>query len=202
MDLFKQANTYKYETYKEIVFRLADEGKNSGTIDEERIAATLINKQRIKRIDKQCVLQDELAQLIAAIKTKLTWFVLTESWCGDGAQCIPVLAKMAAVNPNIEMHLLFRDEHPAIMDAYLTNGSRSIPKLIIVDQASGKELQQWGPRPKAIQEMVSAYKQEFPNATHDEFVQQLHLWYARDKTNAIQNEFKELLKGINQSSVD
>jgi hypothetical protein len=63
-------------------------------------------------------------------------------------------------------------------------------------------LQQWGPRPKAIQEMVSAYKQEFPNATHDEFVQQLHLWYARDKTNAIQNEFKELLKGINQSSVD
>lgn len=196
MNLLNETNTYSYEAYKEIVFRLADEGKNSGTIDEERIAATLINKQRIKRIDKQCVLQDALLQQLNQISATQEWFLLTESWCGDGAQCIPVIAKMAESNPNIKLQLLFRDEHPQVMDAYLTNGSRSIPKLIIVDKASGKELQQWGPRPKAIQEMVSAYKQEFPNATHDEFVQQLHLWYARDKTNAIQNELIQLLQSV------
>jgi hypothetical protein len=196
MDLFKQANTYSYETYKEIVFRLADEGKSSGEENNERIAATSINKQRIKRIDKQCILQDELAQLIAAMQTKQTWFVLTESWCGDGAQSIPVLAKMAAANPNIEIKLLFRDEHVDIMDVYLTNGSRSVPKLIIFDNENNKELLTWGPRPKAIQAMVHEYKQAFPTATHDEFVQNLHLWYARDKTNAIQNEFKKILKDI------
>lgn len=196
MELFKQAQTYSYEAYKEIVFRLADEGKNSGEANEERIAATNINKQRIKRIDKQCVLHDDLTAQLAKIQTAQQWFLLTESWCGDGAQCIPVIAKMAETNPNIELKLMFRDEHLAIMDKYLSNGSRAIPKLIIFNKDTGAELTTWGPRPKAIQEMVATYKREFPEATHDEFVQNLHLWYARDKTNALQNEFKELLTNM------
>jgi hypothetical protein len=82
------------------------------------------------------------------------------------------------------------------MDAFLTNGSRSIPKLIIINKESNEVVESWGPRPQAIQNMVINFKKEFPNADHDELVKNLHLWYARDKTNAIQDEFKVLLSKL------
>jgi hypothetical protein len=194
IDLLNIKKSYSYEDYKQIVFQLADEGKNSGEQTEERIAATNINAQRIKRIDKQCELSEKLISKTTKLVSKYEWILITESWCGDGAQCIPVIAKIALLNTNIELKLIFRDESLAIMDLFLTNGSRSVPKLICVEKESGEVIGTWGPRPKAIQEMVIDYKKNFPEASHDEFVKNLHLWYARDKTQALQNDFLEFMQ--------
>lgn len=195
-DILDIKKHYNYEEYKKIVFQLADEGKSSGEQSEERIAATNINAQRIKRIDKQCELQEDLIEIAKKIKSKYEWVLITESWCGDGAQCIPVISKIASVIPNVELKFIFRDDNLTIMDAFLTNGSRSIPKLIIINKESEEIEGIWGPRPQAIQEMVTNFKKEFPNANHDELVKNLHLWYARDKTNAVQEEFKTLLNKL------
>lgn len=192
LEINQIAKPYTYQEYKELVVSLADRKKTSGEQTPEHIDATIINAQRMKRIDKQCNITDELKEVIQSISKKYTWLLIAETWCGDGAQCIPVIAKIADLNLNIELKIILRDENPSIIDIFLTNGSRSIPKLVFIHNE--QVLGTWGARPKAIQKMVLDFKQSFPDATHDEFVTNLHLWYARDKTQAIQNEFIEVLK--------
>lgn len=118
---------------------------------------------------------------------------MAETWCGDGAQNIPIIAKIAATSPNIKLTILFRDENPDIMNAYLTNGSKSIPKLICKDAQTKQDIGTWGPRPSDIQQMVLQFKSENPTASHEEFVKNLHLWYAKDKGVSIQKDFATLL---------
>ena len=75
-----------------------------------------------------------------------TWFVLTEGWCKDAAQIVPVLHALAKLNSNIELKVLLRDDNLDLMDQYLTNGKRrSIPRLIAVDPDVMEELSSWGP---------------------------------------------------------
>lgn len=190
-------HTYSYEDYKKLVINFAEESKTSGEQSEERIAATSINAQRIKRIDKQCVINEDLQVLVSKITARQHWLIITESWCGDGAQCIPVIAKIAALNNNIKLELVFRDEHLDLIDCFLTNGSRSIPKLICKDESTDEINFIWGPRPKTIQDKVLELKKNNPAITHDELVKNIHLWYAHDKTQSIQLEFMDLLNKIN-----
>lgn len=191
-EINKIKNPYSYTEYRDMVVKLAEQKKCTGELTPEHIDATVINAQRMKRIDKQCEIDNDLTQIINSISKKYTWILLVESWCGDGAQCVPVISKMAELNPNIELKLVLRDENPELIDAFLTNGSRSIPKLIFTH--NNHVIDTWGARPKAIQKMVTEFKQANPNVSHEDFVLNLHLWYARDKTQSIQNEFKELLQ--------
>ena len=187
-------NPYTYEEYKGLVVSLAKNSKSSGEENEERISATKINVHRLNRIDKQCELSAILRASIHGFQYDCLWILITESWCGDGAQCIPVISKIANQSSNIELKLIFRDENLNLIDRYLTNGSRSVPKLICIDKTTHHEIGTWGPRPIEIQKMVLDYKKNNPNSTHDEFVNNLHLCYARDKTQSIQDEFIDLLK--------
>jgi len=187
-------NSLSYENYKTLVFSYSENNKTSG--DEqipERVAATKLNAQRIKRLDKQIELNSEIKNELSRINKKWTWVVLIETWCGDGAQNIPVIAKIAQHNPNIELKIILRDENPEIMSAYLTNGSRSIPKLICFDSDTKEEIGSWGPRPEKIQQMVKEFKLTNPHCTHEELVKNIHLWYARDKGESTQKEFAALL---------
>lgn len=190
----KIKKTYTYEDYKNLVYTLTEKSSNTGEKTEERIVATKLNSQRLKRIDKQCELIIELKKEIKEYKTNSLWILLVESWCGDGAQCLPVISKIANESSNIELKIILRDENIEIMDSYLTNGSRSIPKLICINKNTNEEIGTWGPRPTNIQKMVFEFKQDFPNANHEEFVTNLHLLYARDKTVSIQTDFLNLFK--------
>ncbi len=152
---------------------------------------TKLNFQRSSRIKKTYKPSDEIISAIENIEKKQLWMVLTEPWCGDSAQNLPYIAKIAELNYNIDFRILLRDENPEIMDQYLTNGkSRSIPKLVAFDD-EGKELFQWGPRPKLAQEMVNNWKAE--GLSKDEFIEKLHLWYGRNRGEELEKEFIELL---------
>jgi len=149
----------------------------------------------MKRIDKQVQINAPLHQLIQENQQAVEWTILSEAWCGDGAQIIPVIAKIAAISPEtIDLKIILRDENPEIMDAYLTNGSRSIPKLICKDRESGKVLGTWGPRPAGIVKMKEDFMQQNPGVDHDTFVKNLHLWYAKDGGRAIQHDFEQLVQ--------
>lgn len=187
-------NAYSYREYKKMVIDYAENGGTSGNEKStEHIEATKINAQRMKRIDKTVEINEEIKGAAEKCNKKWIWIILVESWCGDGAQNIPVIAKIAEHSPNIELKLIFRDENLGIMDAYLTNGSRSMPKLIVVDSETKEEIGIWGPRPVKIQQMVKEYKAQFPAVSHDEFVKNLHLWYAKDKGEALQEDIGKLL---------
>lgn len=187
-------NAYSYVDYRNLVTGYA-EGRSTSGVDQllERIEATKLNAHRMRRIDKQIELSDSLKKIIQNINRKITFIVIAESWCGDGAQNIPMIAKIADITSNIELKIIFRDENIEIMDAYLTNGSRSIPKVIFIDSETKEELGTWGPRPAKIQEMVKEFKAQYPESSHDDFVLSLHLWYAKDMGEALQNDFEKLL---------
>lgn len=185
---------YSYKEYFELVQTLAENDQTTGNDPTpERIEATKLNAQRMKRITRQFVLSDEIKGLLFQLDKPWKWLLLAEAWCGDGAQCIPIIARIAETNSHIELKIIIRDENPQLMDAYLTNGGRAIPKLICFDKVTGKEIGCWGARPAAIQQMVKEFKANNPQATHEEFVKNLHTWYAQDKGKSLESDFIDLL---------
>ncbi len=193
------AQAMTYPQYRSLVNQLLATGKTTGTHQDPKLVQyTELNAQRMSRLDKTTVLKESLVQELKNVSGPWTWLVLTEGWCGDAAQNIPVLAKMAEVSPQIELKLLLRDENLELMDQYLTDGSRSIPKLICLKTDTIEEAGHWGPRPAAAQQLVLDYKANPQGMSHDEFIATVHAWYAKDKTQSLQLEFEPLLKTWNQ----
>ena len=107
----------------------------------------------------------------------LKLLVLAEDWCGDASNTIPILAKLSDLAPGIELRILRRDEHPDVMDRYLTNGARSIPVVIALDR-DFHELGHWGPRPRLLQEWVLEERKK--GTPKDQLYPEVRRWYARD----------------------
>jgi hypothetical protein len=149
-----------------------------------------LNLQRTIRIERKHVAPARVAAAAAAIRKPQLWMVLTEPWCGDSAQNLPYICKIAGCNPRIDLRILLRDQNLDIMDRYLTHGTRSIPKLVAFDE-SGMERFQWGPRPQAAVEVFRSWKEA--GAAPEVVRLKLHLWYARDHGRALEEEFIVLL---------
>ncbi|MEQ9440084.1 MAG: thioredoxin family protein [Cyclobacteriaceae bacterium] len=183
-----------YATYRHLIDSLLTEQKTTGNNQSDSyIEYTKLNVQRMRRLDKTTKLQPELLRQLEQVAQPWVWFVLTEAWCGDAAQSLPVLAQIAAASPHITLQLLLRDEYPEVMDAYPTNGARSIPKLICLNQDL-VEIGTWGPRPAQAQQMLLNYKEKYGEhfqEHYQEFSEEVQLWYARDRTLAIQQELSE-----------
>lgn len=193
-DIIKKSlqKTYTYQAYKDLVKTLLLEGKSTGPNQSEDLTNySLLNDKRMKRLDKTINILDDTKQFLKTIKSPQTWLVLTEGWCGDAAQNLPVIHKMAEVNSNINLQLVLRDENLELMDLFLTNGGRSIPKLIALDKDLNI-LFTWGPRPQTATNMVLDYKTKH-GSLDAQFKQDLQVWYNKDKGESIQNDFKELI---------
>ncbi|GHA57090.1 thioredoxin family protein [Pontibacter akesuensis] len=188
-------NPRSYQAYHSVVAELVRQQKTSGPEQsEERIAYTKLNLQRMKRVEKQFVLLPELEMLLQENKPEWEWVVLSESWCGDGAQQIPAIAAIAAQAPGISLRVLLRDENPNWMDTCLTNGSRAIPKLICTSPVTGERMFTWGPRPAAIQEQLNNFKAANPRAEAAEVALYLHSLYAQDRSQALQQDLLVLMR--------
>lgn len=184
-------NTYTYLEYKNFIKQLLAEGKSTGPHQSEDLTNySMLNDRRMKRLDKTIKLSETTQLQIAKVTTPQTWLVITEGWCGDAAQNLPVIDKMASLNSNIELKLVLRDENLALMDLFLTNGGRSIPKLIILDKDFNVK-NTWGPRPKIATKMVADYKAKH-GALDAAFKQDLQVWYNKDKGQSTQNDFVEM----------
>ncbi len=187
------AASQSYEAYQQMIATLLAEGKTTGANhSEDMLHYTELNLQRMRRLDKTAQLTEAVQEKLSSVAGSQTWLVLTEAWCGDAAQSIPLMAKMAEASPHVTLKLLLRDEHPDVMDAYLTNGSRSIPKLVCLTEDL-QVLGTWGPRPAEAQQLMNDFKQQHPDEGYQALAKEMQLWYARDRTQAIQKEFAELL---------
>lgn len=103
---------------------------------------------------------EELRSAVELIDESQVWMVLTEPWCGDSAFLLPVIAEAAALSEQITLRILLRDDNLDIMDQYLTNGSRSIPKLVVFSE-NGDEHFTWGPRPQGAAQRYQALNEEY-----------------------------------------
>jgi len=184
-----------YEEYRRMIDSFIMIGKSTAKKDSENLLEySKLNVVRMNRLDKTVELIPGLKHTVEQIDAPQKWIVLTEGWCGDAAQTIPVFDKIAKLNSNIQLKFLLRDENIELMDQYLTNGkSRSIPKLIAIDE-NNKELFNWGPRPKTLQEMF--YHMKANAISNDTIKEEMHRWYAKDKTVTTQMEILNLLKEV------
>jgi hypothetical protein len=185
---------FSYPQFVEFTEQLVQENRTTGANQsEEYLAYTRICLQRMIRWNKTSKVSEELALLIPQVDQPQVWLLITEAWCGDGAQSIPHLAKLADLNPNITLKIVLRDEHPDLIDAYLTNGNRSIPKLVAMTADLQQELFTWGPKPKYLLDLHAAFKQNSEGRSYSDFLDEVHLWYAKNKQKELESEIYPLI---------
>ncbi len=198
---FKDKRPQNGMTYKEYnkIFVEQIENTDPDSLNKEQKALydyKKLNLQRSNRIDKSYDPSEEIKKAVQEVKDKQMWMVITEPWCGDSAQNLPYIAKISALNDNIDFRIILRDSNPDIMDEYLTNGTRSIPKLVAFNE-EGVELFAWGPRPKAAKELIQKLKSE--GIVKPELYEKLHLWYGRNRGQDVESEFLEIISKVEQN---
>jgi len=191
------AKAYNFQTYTELIEKLFSEGRTTNEDNTEgMLNYTKMNMQRSSRWEKRGQINEDLISVLKNLAKDQIWLVITEGWCGDAAQILPFINKMADSSDRIELKLILRDQHPEVMDEFLTDGSRSIPKVVILDKQTLEVLGSWGPRPKVIHsEYIQKVRDE--NYENTKAAEELHLWYARDKGKTTQQEFKDFLESLN-----
>ncbi|MEM6892610.1 MAG: thioredoxin family protein [Bacteroidota bacterium] len=180
-----------YPVYRSLVHDLALNGGTTGPEQTESlIQYTFLNDKRMSRWDKTLKFDEKALLDVQNYGVETTFLVLTESWCGDASPSLPVLNKMAEISQNISLKIVLRDENPELMDLFLTNDSRSIPKLIVLQNDT--VIGDWGPRSTKATAMVNAFKEEHGKLT-PEFKQDLQVWYNKDKGQDIFSDILGLL---------
>jgi len=194
------AQGQSYQEFRTMVDELLTKDQTTGTNHSEAyLNYTKLNVSRMQRLDKTLKLNDETNAVLSRQYTPMTWLILVEAWCGDVAQNMPVISKMADLAPGIEIKMILRDENLEIMDQFLTDGGRGVPKLIAIWNENGQIAGTWGPRPEPAQNMVRAYKKLEEKPPYSEFVKDVQMWYNRDKNQTIQAEFLTLIHSWEKS---
>ena len=185
--------TFSYEEYRTKLKNLLAEGKSSGEEQsEDLLHYSELNETRMNRLEKTIKITDENVEFLTSLDTEYIWLVLSEGWCGDAAQILPIINKMAQKSNKIDLKIAFRDENPELMNLFLTNGGKSIPKLIIIEKETLKVVADWGPRPSQAIKLIVDYKAKF--GIIDETAKtELQMWYLHDKGISTQDEIVGLM---------
>lgn len=195
-DIIKDSlnNSISYNEYRDLVVNLVAVNSTTGNKKTEALANyTMLNDRRMKRWDKTVKLSEETKTAIESYNKKVTWLVITESWCGDAAHIMPIIHKVAELNDNIDFRIVLRDGNDALMNEFLTNGGRAVPKLIMIDKSSNEVVNTFGPRPTVAIDMVNNYKAKHGKLT-PEFKEDLQRWYNKDKGQSTVEDLVNLLK--------
>lgn len=180
-------NEYQAEFKKQVFL---NDINSLSELEKKYVEYRKLNFQRTSRVDKTFLPAPETKDTFESISYEQTWFVITENWCGDSAQSLPVIAGLANLSEKIDLKIVLRDSNPEFMNLYLTNGNKSIPKLVVFDK-QGSELFQWGPRPKVAQDLFNKLKND--GIQKAEINKELHLWYAKNRGKEVEKEITELI---------
>ncbi|AWM13814.1 thioredoxin family protein [Flavobacterium sp. NRK F10] len=187
-------DSFSYPEYREHIATLLADGKVTGhTQSEALLGYTQLNETRMNRLDKTLAVLPEVQEQLNALPKTITWLVLAEGWCGDAAQILPVLNKTAEATDKVVLKIVLRDDHDDLMNLFLTNGGKAIPKVILWDADAEEVIGSWGPRPEPARKMIADYKAE--HGVVDEPIKvELQKWYLKDKGETTQRELLALIE--------
>jgi hypothetical protein len=190
-------NSYSYPEYRKLVTDLLSEGKSTGNEQSENLTHyTSLNEARMNRLEKTIKISENIINKLQKLDNHYIWLVISEGWCGDAAQILPIINKMALEsNKKIDLRIVFRDANDELMSHYLTNGGRAIPKVIVICKEAGIVRADWGPRPKGATELMADYRKEF-GVIDEKIKTDLQLWYLADKGISVQEELLEIMENI------
>lgn len=190
-------HSHSYAEYRKLVTDLLLEGKSTGNEQSESLTNySKLNEARMNRLEKTIVVSDEVASKLQHLNNHYIWLVLSEGWCGDAAQILPILNKMAlSSDKKIDLRIVLRDENQELMDQYLTKGGRAIPKVIVICKEAGIVRADWGPRPKGAAELMAKHKKEV-GPLDEKIKTDLQLWYLADKGISVQEELIQIMENI------
>lgn len=184
-----------YSEYTALIDQLVAEGRTTGpTQSESLVHFTKLNAHRMHRLAKTIALDDEVIEAARANLINQTWLIITEAWCGDAAQNIPVIEKIAAESDIIETNYVLRDENPELIDRFLTNKARSIPKLVALESKTFDVIWTWGARPAEAQELFESLLAD--NMPKVEILEYMQRWYNDDRGRSIGRDFTQFLTGV------
>lgn len=194
-------SSYTYTEYRNIVSQLLAQGKVTGHEQTaDLLHYTELNEVRMNRLDKTMQLTDSAFGKLQKLQQSYIWLVLSEGWCGDAAQLVPIMDKMAQASSQIELKIALRDDHDDLMQHFLTNQSKSIPKLIVLKSDTHEVLGSWGPRPTGAAKLITDYKAQ--HGVVDQTAKtELQLWYLHDKGESTQAELADLMLHCAQPSL-
>jgi len=158
--------------------------------DKDYWEYTKLNRARLNRWLKQGAIDESFKIKIKAIDKPQSWIIITEPWCGDAAHIVPFIEMVSQINPLITTKYELRDAPPFRIEQYLSNGSKSIPILIVFDE-EGNEKFHWGPRPEKAQELYLDLKKQNTNPEDTRIA--LQNWYNSNKGEELQKELQALL---------
>ena len=189
-------NSHSYLEYRKLVSDLLLENKSTGNEQSEDLTNySTLNETRMNRLDKTMKITEENSIKLKSLQREYIWLVISEGWCGDAAQLLPVVNKMAVESGKIDLKIVLRDENDDLMKLFLTNNSKSIPIVIIVDKQTGELMGHWGPRPKGAITLIQDYKKEF-GIVDETAKTNLQLWYLHDKGLSTQKEIIDMMLEI------
>lgn len=186
---FSSMNYTEYQSYS------IGQALENGVYGEEYAQYIKLNNSRSSRVSKTLEIRPDLNALIGGISVRYDWHIITEPWCGDAAQSVPVIANLALLNPIMRLHIHLRDIETEWIEQYLTEGSKSIPIVVVREPCSGEDLFVWGPRPKPAQTLMKSLKTD-PTQTKASISEALQRWYIQDKASTIQSEIFQLLRSV------
>ena len=186
-------NGVSYSAYRTFVSKSIGEGKSTGNEQTpDLLHYSELNEVRMNRLEKTLKMDSEVLKTLQNLKSKQTWLVVSEGWCGDAAQILPIIKLMADSSENIDLKIVFRDENEDLINQFLTNGAKSIPKLIILNE-NLEVINHWGPRPEAAKNLIIDYKAK--HGIVDETAKiALQKWYLEDKGISTQKEIVAMLQ--------
>ncbi|MEP7074378.1 MAG: thioredoxin family protein [Acidobacteriota bacterium] len=183
----------RYTEYIKLLDHLLLEGKTTGPDrSDAMLGYAKINRQRMRRLEKTIALDEAVKTAVKNVERSVIWLVITEGWCGDAAQNIPIIEKIAAQSVKIETRYILRDENLGLIDQFLTNGARSIPKVIALDAATHEAIGSWGARPQPAQELFHDLKKK--GIEKPLIMEDLQRWYNADHGKTLQAEFVKFIE--------
>ena len=191
-------NSIDYDNYYRLMQKLVQDKYTTGDVlSDSHVNFTLLNEKCMSRWNKRLKVSNKDKKEIMKFNLEMIWLIISESWCGDAAHILPVLNAVAELNDHFDLRIALRDDNKELMNLFLTDGKRAIPKLIMLNSNTLEVIDSYGPRPIIVTEIVEKFKTKNGQLTSD-FKEHLQHWYNQDKGQTIIHDLIDLLEKSTQ----
>jgi hypothetical protein len=172
-------------------FDIANERVENPSDKDDKQEYYNLGVQRMNRTVKTFKVEEDLAEAFKAKKFTGKILIISEPWCGDASATVPALYSFFNAC-GTEAKIFLRDTDTSLIDQFLTDGTQSIPKVIILNEDYTVKTS-WGPRPKHGLELLKRFKANPETYPREEFYNDLQVYYAKNRGRDAIEEILELL---------